>query len=63
MYHQDQLVISNILSSLTEEVLIQVVGCSTTQEVWCAIERSFTSSSRAQIMQIWMQLATIQMIE
>lgn len=28
-YHQKQRVVSDILSSLTEEVLAQVVGCTT----------------------------------
>ena len=59
-YQQDQLVMSGILSTLTEGVLAQVAGCTTAREVWCAIERAFAASSRAQIMQIRMQLATIQ---
>uniref|UniRef100_A0A0A9GRB5 Retrovirus-related Pol polyprotein from transposon TNT 1-94-like beta-barrel domain-containing protein n=1 Tax=Arundo donax TaxID=35708 RepID=A0A0A9GRB5_ARUDO len=59
-YHQDHLVLSTILSSLTEEVLGSVVGLLTSRDVWCHLEKMFTSTSRAWIMQICMQLTTIQ---
>jgi hypothetical protein len=59
-YQQDQLVMSAMLASLSESVLAQVVGCTSACDVWCAVERAFAASSRAQIMQIRMQLANIQ---
>ena len=55
---QDQLIMSTLLSSLTEGVLTQVVGCTTSRDLWMALERMFTSQSRARIMQIHYQLAT-----
>ena len=59
-YQQDQLVLSARLSSLGDTVLAQVVGCTSAHEVWRVIEPTFATASRAQIMQIRMQLATIQ---
>ncbi|WVZ48888.1 hypothetical protein U9M48_000283 [Paspalum notatum var. saurae] len=59
-YHQDQLVLSVIDSSLTEEVLSTVVGSTSARQTWRTLEKMFKSSSRAWIMQIRMQLATIQ---
>ena len=59
-YQQDQLVLNAILSSLSEEVLVSVVGCSTLRDVWTTIEKMHASSSRACVMQIRMALATIQ---
>ncbi|WVZ62530.1 hypothetical protein U9M48_012269 [Paspalum notatum var. saurae] len=59
-YQQDQLVMSAMLSSLGDTVLAQVVGCTSAREVWRVIEQTFATASRAQIMQIRMQLATIQ---
>ena len=41
-------------------MLAQVVGCTSAHEVWRVIELTFATASRAQIMQIRMQLATIQ---
>lgn len=56
---QDQLILSTLLSSLTEGVLTQVVGCVTSRDLWVTLERMFTSQSRARIMQIHYQLDTI----
>ncbi|KAJ0962599.1 hypothetical protein J5N97_027721 [Dioscorea zingiberensis] len=57
---QDQLVLSALLSSLSEEVLSQVLFFSTSYEVWQALERMFSSRSKARIMQIRLQLSTRQ---
>ncbi|WVZ49109.1 hypothetical protein U9M48_000490 [Paspalum notatum var. saurae] len=59
-YHRDQLVLSVINSSLTEEILSTVVHCTSACQTWRTLEKMFASSSRARIMQIRMQLATIQ---
>lgn len=55
---QDQLIMSTLLSSLTEGILTQVVGCTTSRDLWLALERMFTAQSRARIMQMHYQLAT-----
>ncbi|GJN31220.1 hypothetical protein PR202_gb19586 [Eleusine coracana subsp. coracana] len=59
-YHQDQLVLTTILSSVTEEVLGQTVSLTTARDVWRHREKMYASTSKAQIMQIRMQLAMIQ---
>lgn len=59
-YHQDQLVLSVINSSLTEDVLSIVVDATSARDAWSTLERSFASRSKARIMQIRMQLTTIQ---
>ncbi|KAJ0963639.1 hypothetical protein J5N97_028761 [Dioscorea zingiberensis] len=57
---QDQLVLSVLLSSLSEEVLSQVLFLSTSFDVWTTLERMFSSQSRARIMQIRLELSTTQ---
>lgn len=59
-FQQDQLVLSTLLSSLTEDVLSHVIFLPTSQEVWMALEKMFSSGSRARSMQIRMQLSTMQ---
>lgn len=50
---QDQMVLSTILSLLSENVLAQVLLLTTACEVWQALDRMFSSgSSRARVMQI-----------
>ena len=56
---QDQLIMSALISSLSENILAHVVKCSTSREVWVTLERMFTSQSRARTMQIHYQLATL----
>ena len=56
---QDQLILSALISSLSEKILAHVVKCSTSREVWLTLERMFTSHSHAHIMQIHYQLATL----
>nr|CCI55336.1 PH01B019A14.5 [Phyllostachys edulis] len=57
---QDQMVLSTLLSSLSPEVLSQVLFLGSAAEVWMALERMFTPQSRARMIQIWRQLTTIQ---
>lgn len=59
-YPQDQLVLSLINSSVTEEVLSTMVGITTAREAWITLEKQFASTSRARAMQIRMELSTIQ---
>uniref|UniRef100_A0A2N9HX01 Reverse transcriptase Ty1/copia-type domain-containing protein n=1 Tax=Fagus sylvatica TaxID=28930 RepID=A0A2N9HX01_FAGSY len=56
---QDQLILSALISSLSENVLAHVVKCTTAREVWTTLARMFTSQSRARTMQIHYQLATL----
>ncbi|XP_075103758.1 uncharacterized protein LOC142178326 [Nicotiana tabacum] len=54
----ESLLLSWLLPSLTEGVLAQVVGCTTSQEVWVSLETMFASQSRARLMQLRLQLQT-----
>ena len=56
---QDQLILSALISSLSENILAYVVKCSTSHEVWATLERMFTAHSRARSMNIHYQLATL----
>ena len=55
--HQDSLILATINVSLTEDVLTQVMPYTTSQEVCLALERTFSSISRAKAIQIRTQLA------
>lgn len=56
---QDQTVLSALLSSLTNDVLSQVLLLGTSREAWLALETLFSSQSRARMVQIRMQLANM----
>ena len=58
-YQRDKLILSLLLSTLTESVLTHVVGLKTSQEVWLTLERMFATQSQARIMQSRFQLATL----
>ncbi|XP_010273170.1 PREDICTED: uncharacterized protein LOC104608783 [Nelumbo nucifera] len=53
---QDQLLLSWILSPLTEGILAQVVGHNTSKAVWDALSRLFASKSRARTVQLHFEL-------
>lgn len=55
---QDQLLHSWLLSSILDSVLGHVVGHNTSQAVWSALAKLFSSHSRACIMQRQSQLQT-----
>ncbi|KAA8539386.1 hypothetical protein F0562_026078 [Nyssa sinensis] len=56
---QDQLILSALISSLTENFLSHVVKCTTSRDVWLALERMFSSTFHARITHIHFQLATL----
>jgi hypothetical protein len=56
---QDQMILSALISSLSETILAYVVKCTTSREVWTTLERMFTAQSRARSMSIHYQLATL----
>ncbi|KAL5772664.1 hypothetical protein ACOSQ2_012588 [Xanthoceras sorbifolium] len=48
-----------ILSSISQELLPEFVGCVTASEAWLSIEKLFSSESKANIMQLKLQLQTL----
>ena len=56
---QDQMILSALISSLTENILAYVVRCTTSREVWLTLERMLTTHSRARTMNIHYQLSTL----
>uniref|UniRef100_A0A2N9GSV6 Reverse transcriptase Ty1/copia-type domain-containing protein n=1 Tax=Fagus sylvatica TaxID=28930 RepID=A0A2N9GSV6_FAGSY len=49
---QDQMILSALISSLSENILAYVVKCATSRDVWITLERMFTAHSRARTMTI-----------
>jgi hypothetical protein len=58
-YQQDKLILSMLLSTLSESTLTHVVGLKTSHEVWKTLERMFAAQSQAREMQCRYQLATL----
>jgi hypothetical protein len=57
-YDQDQQVLSGLLSSMSEEVLRDVTNATTSKEAWDTLKKMFSSATRAQTMQICVDLTT-----
>ena len=55
-HRQDQLLLSWIISTLTEGVHAQVVGLSTSHDVWSHLAATYGGYSKAQFMQLRFQL-------
>nr|TKR79643.1 hypothetical protein D5086_0000270390 [Populus alba] len=55
---QDSLILAIINTSLTEDVLSQVMSYTTSKDVWLALQQNFSSISRAKAVQLRTQLAT-----
>ncbi|KAH0708030.1 hypothetical protein KY285_010704 [Solanum tuberosum] len=53
---QDQLIMSLIISSLSEETIPIVIGLPTKKSIWDALEASFSSPSNTRILNLHMQL-------
>lgn len=56
---QDQLLASWILSSLSDSLLVIMVGLESSREMWEALELNFASHSKARLMQYKLQLQTL----
>ena len=56
---QDQMILSALISSLSENILAYVVKCTTSRDVWLTLEQMFTAHSRAHTMTIRYQLSTL----
>ncbi|KAK6122801.1 hypothetical protein DH2020_043463 [Rehmannia glutinosa] len=55
---QDHILASWILSSLSENILVLMVGLSSSNEIWCVLETNFASQSKAKTLQYKLQLQT-----
>lgn len=58
-YDQDQQVLSGLFSSMKEEVLFDVMDAKSSKQAWDILTNMFSSTTRARIVQIRMDLATI----
>jgi hypothetical protein len=56
---QDQLILSILMSSISDEMLPQVLGCKTAQELWKMLDYTFTSESQARVLAFCLQLTTV----
>lgn len=56
---QDQLLAAWLQSSLSEGIMVLVVGLSSTSDIWRALETNFSSQSKAKLMQYKLQLQTL----
>lgn len=54
----DRMIISWIYSLLTLEIMGQIIGYQTSHEAWFALEKIFSASSKAQVMQLRLQFQT-----
>ena len=57
-YDKDQQVLSGLLSSMTADVLQDVVSAATSKEAWDTLQRMFSSATRARAVQVRVDLAT-----
>uniref|UniRef100_A0A803P354 Retroviral polymerase SH3-like domain-containing protein n=1 Tax=Cannabis sativa TaxID=3483 RepID=A0A803P354_CANSA len=48
---QDQLLVSWLLSSMTESLLTRMVGCNTARQIWSALEKHFTLQVSSKILE------------
>ncbi|GAV81121.1 UBN2_3 domain-containing protein, partial [Cephalotus follicularis] len=58
-HKQDQLLLSSLLSSLTESVHAQVVGLESSHAVWQYLSSAFSSQSQVRIMQLRLSLHSL----
>lgn len=58
-FQQDQLLLSILISLLSESIVGQILHHRTSSVVWYALEKLFTAKSQARIIQIHTQLTTL----
>jgi hypothetical protein len=58
-YQRDQLIISVLVSTLSDSYVSHAVGCTTSRALWESLEKMFASQAHAWIMQVHFQLATL----
>jgi len=56
---RDQMILSILISTLTEPYVIHVVGCATATALWTTLVIMFTSQAWARAMQTYFQLAMV----
>jgi hypothetical protein len=56
---QDKLILSVIISTISEDILVHIVGLHTSRDIWITLEKMFAAQSKARIMQIRYQLTTL----
>lgn len=56
---QDQLLASRLLSSMSESILMGMVGCDSAFQIWQTLEKYFVSQTRAKVSQLKDQLKAI----
>ena len=59
-FEQDQLVVSILLSSLTERLVSQVIRHTKSRAIWQALETSFSQQSQARVLYLQQQLSSLQ---
>ena len=55
----DRTILSWLYSTLTLDIMSQIVGYQTSHEAWIALQQIFSSSSKARIMQLILEFQTI----
>lgn len=58
-FDQDQLLMSLLISSLTEDVLPLIVGATSSREIWTTLESALASPSHTRILQLHLQIQNI----
>jgi hypothetical protein len=58
-YHQDRIIFSAIISTLSVETLPHVIGLTTSREVWVTLETLFAAQSQSRILQLKQQLSNL----
>jgi hypothetical protein len=57
-YDQDQQVLSGLLSSISEDILRDLIDATSSKVVWDMLQRRFASATRARTVQLRVELAT-----
>ena len=53
---QDAIIVAILFSTISENILLQVVSHTTSAAIWCALAKSFSSQSRARVIQLRTEL-------
>ncbi len=58
-FHQDRMIFSAIISTLSVETLPHVIGLTTSRDVWTTLETLFAAQSQSRILQLKQQLSNL----
>ncbi|KAA8539104.1 hypothetical protein F0562_025796 [Nyssa sinensis] len=53
------MVMSALISSLSESIIAEVVGCRSARDVWLSLAKTYASTSQARVVQTQLQLASL----